>query len=84
MELEVIRYTNQISSAAHKEVMRNVKPGIHEFELESIFQDYCYRMGGMRLMSYTCICASGDNSSVLHYGHASAANNKQITENELW
>jgi hypothetical protein len=41
-------------------------------------------MGGMRLMSYTCICASGDNSATLHYGHASAANNKQIKENELW
>ncbi len=34
LELDVIRYTNQISSAAHKEVMRNVKPGIYEFELE--------------------------------------------------
>ena len=34
LELDVIRYTNEVSSAAHKEVMRNVKPGIYEFELE--------------------------------------------------
>jgi Xaa-Pro dipeptidase len=57
-ELEVMRYTNKISSEAHKEVMKNIKPGMYEFQLESIFQDYCYRNGGMRFMSYTCICAS--------------------------
>lgn len=82
-ELDVIRYTNKISSEAHKEVMKHVKPGMFEFELESIFQDYCYRFGGMRHLSYTCICASGDNSSLLHYGHAGAPNSKQIKENEL-
>ncbi len=82
-ELEVIRYACKISSEAHKEVMKNVKPGCFEFEMESIFQDYCYRMGGMRHMSYTCICATGHNSSVLHYGHAAAPNNKKINEQEL-
>jgi hypothetical protein len=50
----------------------------------SIFQDYCYRFGGMRHMSYTCICASGDNGAMLHYGHAGAPNDKKIQENELW
>ena len=83
LELEVIRYSNDVSSSAHKEVMRQIKPGMFEFELESIFQDYCYRMGGMRFMSYTCICASGHNGSVLHYGHAAAPNDKQINEEEL-
>lgn len=83
MELEVLRYSNKVSSAAHKEVMKNVRPGAFEFQMESIFHDYCYRNGGMRHMSYTCICATGNNASVLHYGHAGAANNKQITEDEL-
>lgn len=84
LELEVIRYANKMSSEAHKEVMKNIKPGMHEFQCEryqnpcspsiyfhqkinylslslyfkSIFQDYCYRLGGMRHVSYTCICAS--------------------------
>ena len=83
LELEAIRYSNKISSEAHKEVMKNFKPGLYEFQMESIFQDYCYRFGGMRHMSYTCICASGHNGSVLHYGHAGAPNDKKITENEL-
>lgn len=83
LELEVIKYANKMSSEAHKEVMQNVKPGLYEFQLESIFQDYCYRFGGMRHMSYTCICASGSNSSLLHYGHAAAPNNKRIEDNDL-
>ncbi|KAM6430003.1 xaa-Pro dipeptidase isoform 2-T2 [Liasis olivaceus] len=60
MELEVLRYTNKISSEAHKEVMKAVKPGMKEYELES-----------------------GDNSSVLHYGHAGAPNDKTIEDGDL-
>ena len=56
LELEVLRYACRISAEAHKEVMKNVRPGRYEFEMESIFQDYCYRVGGMRHVSYTCIC----------------------------
>ena len=33
-ELEVIRYANVISSNAHKEVMKNVRPGTYEFQME--------------------------------------------------
>lgn len=82
-ELELMRYTNRVSSEAHKEVMRRIEPGMHEFQLESIFQDHCYRLGGMRHMSYTCICASGINASTLHYGHAGAPNDRKIGENDL-
>ncbi len=37
MELEVMRYANKLSSAAHREVMKNVRPGAFEFQMESIF-----------------------------------------------
>uniref|UniRef100_A0A674NAG2 Xaa-Pro dipeptidase n=1 Tax=Takifugu rubripes TaxID=31033 RepID=A0A674NAG2_TAKRU len=67
MELEVLRYTNRVSSEAHKMVMKSVKPGQKEYEMESLFQHYCYKKGGMRHTSYTCICGTGNNSSVLHY-----------------
>ncbi|KAM3665229.1 xaa-Pro dipeptidase isoform X3 [Ammospiza nelsoni] len=83
MELEVLRYTNKISSEAHKEVMKAVKVGMKEYELESLFQHYCYARGGMRHTSYTCICGSGENSSVLHYGHAGAPNDKTIEDGDL-
>ncbi|MBN3309900.1 PEPD dipeptidase, partial [Amia calva] len=83
MELEVLRYTNRISSEAHKEVMKHVKPGQKEYEMESLFQHYCYKQGGMRHTSYTCICGSGTNASILHYGHAGAPNSKTIEDGDI-
>nr|XP_058900373.1 xaa-Pro dipeptidase isoform X2 [Kogia breviceps] len=58
MELEVLRYTNKISSEAHQEVMKAVKVGMKEYEMESLFEHYCFSRGGMRHSSYTCICGS--------------------------
>ncbi|CAL8360007.1 unnamed protein product [Gadus morhua 'NCC'] len=83
MELEVLRYTNRISSEAHKMIMKSVKPGQKEYEMESLFQHYCYTKGGMRHASYTCICGTGNNSSVLHYGHAAAPNDKTIQDGDM-
>ncbi|XP_032891815.1 xaa-Pro dipeptidase [Amblyraja radiata] len=83
MELELVRYTNHISSEAHKEVMKAVRVGMKEYELESLFQHYCYTRGGMRHTSYTCICGSGVNSSVLHYGHAGSPNNKTVCDGDM-
>lgn len=83
LEIEVLRYTNKISSEAHKEVMRCIKPGMKEYQLESIFQHYCYFVGGARHCSYTCICGSGDNAAVLHYGHAGAPNDKTIADGDM-
>ena len=57
LEIAVLRYANEVSSLAHKEVMRAVRPGMTEFELESLFQHYCYAKGGCRHVAYTCIGA---------------------------
>jgi len=82
-EITVLRYVNQVSSAAHCEVMRIIKPGMKEFELESHFQHHCYAQGGMRHVSYTCICATGHNSATLHYGHAGEPNSKTVNEGDM-
>ncbi|CAI2733373.1 unnamed protein product [Schistosoma spindalis] len=83
MELDVIRYTNRISSAAHRHLMRSVKPGMYQYQAESIFRHYCYFHGGMRHMSYTCIAATGCDCAVLHYGHAGEPNEHQILDGEM-
>lgn len=82
-ELDVLRYSNRISSAAHRHVMCCVRPGMTEFQAESLFQHYCYYHGGMRHTSYTCIAASGCNCATLHYGHAGAPNEKVMNDGDI-
>ncbi|KAL5211379.1 hypothetical protein ABZP36_022226 [Zizania latifolia] len=83
MELALIQYANDVSSEAHIEVMRQARPGMKEYQLESIFLHHVYMYGGCRHCSYTCICATGENSSVLHYGHAAAPNDRTLNDGDM-
>lgn len=83
MEIDVYRYVSKVTSEAHKVVMRQMKPGMKEYYGESIFKDQVFRNGGCRHVSYTCICATGDNASVLHYGHAGAPNDRTLKAGDL-
>ena len=67
---------------AHSEVMRYAKPGLMEYQLESLFMHHTYTHGGCRHMAYTCICACGPNPAVLHYGHAGAPNARLLKEGD--
>ncbi|KAL2534287.1 Metallopeptidase M24 family protein [Abeliophyllum distichum] len=71
------------NSEAHVEVMRKTKVGMKEYQLESLFLHHTYMYGGCRHCSYTCICATGDNSAVLHYGHAAAPNDKTLQDGDM-
>ncbi|XP_055317249.1 xaa-Pro dipeptidase isoform X3 [Sitodiplosis mosellana] len=82
-EIEVLRYVAKVSSDAHKVVMKTIKPGMKEYECESHFLHHAYAVGGCRHASYTCICGSGRNGSILHYGHAAAPNDKVINDGEI-
>mmetsp|Transcript_11876 Transcript_11876/g.18246 ORF Transcript_11876/g.18246 Transcript_11876/m.18246 type:complete len:581 (+) Transcript_11876:77-1819(+) len=79
-EIDIMRYTNWVSSMAHVEVMRAAKPGMMEYQLESLFQHHTYTHGGCRHMSYTCICACGPSANILHYGHAGRPNSRLLEE----
>ncbi|KAK2385352.1 Metallopeptidase M24 family protein [Trifolium repens] len=83
LEIDLIQYANDISSEAHIEVMRKAKVGMKEYQLESIFLHHTYMYGGCRHCSYTCICATGDNSAVLHYGHTAAPNDKTLEDGDM-
>nr|XP_026493897.1 xaa-Pro dipeptidase [Vanessa tameamea] len=82
-EIEVMRYICKISSDAHKQVMLFTRPGLIEYQCESVFLDHCYRVGGCRHVSYTCICGSGHNGATLHYGHAAAPNAKMVHDGDM-
>eukprot|EP00956_Cyclotella_meneghiniana_P022983 scaffold44096_cov82-Cyclotella_meneghiniana.AAC.4 len=82
-EISLMQYTNYISSLAHVDVMRKARPGMMEYQLESLFMHHTYYYGGCRFMSYTCICACGPNAKILHYGHAGRPNSRLLLENDM-
>jgi Xaa-Pro dipeptidase len=79
-EIELMRYTNWVSSMAHVATMRTCQPNMMEYQLESTFLHYTYYYGGMRHMAYTCICGCGPNASILHYGHAGRPNSGRVLQ----
>ncbi|KAF5748504.1 xaa-Pro dipeptidase [Tripterygium wilfordii] len=83
LELALIQFANDISSEAHVEVMRKTRVGMKEYQLESMFLHHTYMYGGCRHCSYTCICATGENSAVLHYGHAAAPNDRTLKDGDM-
>lgn len=83
MEMEVLRFIARASSVAHKHVMRTIKPGMKEYQCESAFMNFCYSNYGCRHVSYTCICGSGHNGAILHYGHAGAPNDRTIRKEDI-
>ena len=82
-EILLLRHVNDITSDAHIEVMRAAKPGMFEYQLESIFLHHCYYNGGCRMAAYASICGCGPNGSVLHYGHAGAPNDRRIENGDM-
>jgi Xaa-Pro dipeptidase len=82
LELTVLEHVAQISSFAHAYVMRNVQPGMMEYQCESLFKHYAYFNYGSRLIAYTSICGCGPNAAILHYGHAGEPNAGQIQEQD--
>ena len=81
-ELRVLQFIANVSSMGHVYVMKHTKPGMYEYQCESLFQHYCYYNYGCRLVSYTSICACGPNPAILHYGHAGEPNSRQLLEND--
>ncbi|KAI4963226.1 hypothetical protein ZWY2020_016949, partial [Hordeum vulgare] len=71
MELALIQHANDI------------KPGMVEQDLESIFCRHASMHRGCRRCAYTCICATGKNSAILHYGHAAAPNDATLVDGDM-
>jgi Xaa-Pro dipeptidase len=82
-ELSLLQHVTELTSFAHAYVMRNTKPGMYEYQSESLFRHYCYYNYGCRLVGYTPICGCGPNAAVLHYGHAGEPNSREIGDSEM-
>lgn len=82
-ELDLMRFVNKKSSEAHIDVMKTMRPGMSEYQVEATFNHSCHMNCGARFHAYTCICGSGNNGSVLHYGHAGAPNDKELEDGDM-
>jgi len=65
-ELMLMRYAASVSSGAHEIVMNHTRPGTYEYNVEGTFLDGCFACG-LTIQAYIPICASGNNSAILHY-----------------
>lgn len=77
-EMEYIKYACRVNSQALCKVMKKIRPGMFEFNVEALlvkeYMDwYC------RESAFTTIVCSGENCSILHYHK----NNRQIKDGEL-
>jgi len=77
-EVELVKKTVEISSIAHAEVMRAIKPGMSERELQGIFE-YVHKKYGAEDEGYPPIVGAGANGCILHYEE----NNVTEVKNQL-
>jgi Xaa-Pro dipeptidase len=65
-EIALIKKANDISSYAHRKVMKDISKLKNETEVEGIFTGTCITQDAKR-QAYNVIAASGINASTLHY-----------------
>ncbi|MFQ5637284.1 MAG: aminopeptidase P N-terminal domain-containing protein [bacterium] len=65
-EIRLLRKAIEITSEAHKEAMRRVRPGMYEYQIEAIIE-YVFKLYGAESPAFPSIIGSGPNSTILHY-----------------
>jgi len=71
-ELAVMRRGVEITTEAHIEAMKHVRPGMHEYEIQALLE-YTFRKHGAWGWAYPSIVAGGANACILHYVRNDAA-----------
>jgi Xaa-Pro aminopeptidase len=77
-ETATMRRAASITASAHLRLMRNCRPGMHEYELEAELL-HEFRRNGAQSPAYTSIVATGANACVLHY----PAGNARLADGHL-
>lgn len=65
-EKALTRKACKVSARAHTRAMQVCRPGMHEYEIESVFL-HEFRRAGSQSPAYPCIVAGGENACILHY-----------------
>jgi Xaa-Pro aminopeptidase len=77
-EVEIMRKACSISAKAHMQVMKDIRPGMNEAEVEAMI-DYHFRRNGCSRNGYGSIVAAGNNATCLHY----VKNNESMRDGTL-
>ena len=65
-ELTLIRKAVEISCQGQNEVMKAIKPGMSEFEIQGL-HEFVHKKYGAEAVGYGSIVGSGENGCILHY-----------------
>ena len=65
-ELELLAKAITLTCEGHKELMRALEPGMHEYQTEAIVE-YHFKHGGAEYTGFPSICGGGENGTILHY-----------------
>ena len=77
-EQACIREAGRITSLGFESVLRTMKPGMNEFDVQETLE-HAYRSNGSRGPAYNTIAGGGFNGTVLHYG----ANEEELKDGDL-
>lgn len=77
-EIERIQKAVDVTGKGLVAAMQSVRPGMQEFQLQSIV-DHTYEMEGAQFLGFSTILAWGPNTTVLHY----TKNNQHIQDSGL-
>ena len=72
-EIQYMQEAASIASSAHENAMRNSRPGIGEWEIQSLVEGHF--MFSQSQWSFPSIVGGGDNATILHY-----KNNNQVVK----
>jgi Xaa-Pro aminopeptidase len=78
MEVEFLQKACNITSKALLNVMKEVRPGYYEFEMESVIEGTFLEYGSS-MPGFSSIVGSGPNSTILHY----ESNSRKMEDDEL-
>jgi Xaa-Pro aminopeptidase len=65
-EIAIMQRAADIAAEAHREAMKNARPGMKEYEVEALIE-YIFRRSGAAAPAYTSIVGAGANATILHY-----------------
>ncbi|NOT48505.1 MAG: M24 family metallopeptidase, partial [Acidobacteria bacterium] len=77
-EVELMQRAATISADAHVLAMKKTRPGMNEFQVESLIEAYM-RENGANGVAYNSIIGGGDNATILHY----VENNRELKDGDL-